>query len=476
LKAERDTGADESIIPGGDREDSGEFPADGRHTFAREARRMLLACRPVLRGADLDFVNCDQGGVAALVHGLTAAATGFLGALKPSKDLAYAQTLIAENSILKGWTCRQIGCGVFVQKINRDRRSRRRVFKPGADKLAERVELEECVWELCPPGRKDAIYHVTAPLHDGSECQDKSRMFFAYQRAHAAAYRELVVEINRFAQADILKNRGRPNTEIDVFNGGTLHMDGMTGWDEIVMNDTVRRCIRDDFLFFTTRESWFRDNRLPFKRGYLLVGPPGNGKTMIARAMASTPGFSAMTFDFTAPHRNDNSDLFMAFEAAAGRAPAVILLEDIDRIFESPGHTQVTKDGLLNCLDGAGIYDGIVVVATANNPEGIDPALLHRPGRFDRVVRIENPDGELRYRQLHHLFSRSVSSRVSEPVLRRVAGESAGFSMADLKEVFVSAGCECYTEQSETILDAHLLKAFETIRQQFSQTARATGF
>jgi hypothetical protein len=48
--------------------------------------------------------------------------------------------------------------------------------------------------------------------------------------------------------------------------------------------------------------------------------------------------------------------------------------------------------------------------------------------------------------------------------------------MADLKEVFVSAGCECYTEQSETILDAHLLKAFETIRQQFSQTARATGF
>ena len=79
-------------------------------------------------------------------------------------------------------------------------------------------------------------------------------------------------------------------------------------------------------------------------------------------------------------------------------APAMILLEDIDRTFPRTGESQgkVSLQQLLNCLDGVATGEGIVTVATANEPTILDPAILRRPGRFDRVVHFPNPSAVLR--------------------------------------------------------------------------------
>ena len=77
-------------------------------------------------------------------------------------------------------------------------------------------------------------------------------------------------------------------------------------------------------------------------------------------------------------------------------APSLIVLEDIDRAFpQVPSQlapTKVSLSHLLNCLDGLGTQEGVVVVATANDPTTLDPAILQRPGRFDRVVEFPAPD------------------------------------------------------------------------------------
>jgi hypothetical protein len=87
-----------------------------------------------------------------------------------------------------------------------------------------------------------------------------------------------------------------------------------------------------------------------------------------------------------------SADVLRLFEKAAENAPALIVLEDLDRAFPTEGkRTQertVSFQTLLNCLDGVGSQDGVIVVATANDPTCLDPAILKRPGRFDRVVAI----------------------------------------------------------------------------------------
>jgi SpoVK/Ycf46/Vps4 family AAA+-type ATPase len=91
-----------------------------------------------------------------------------------------------------------------------------------------------------------------------------------------------------------------------------------------------------------------------------------------------------------------------------------VLLEDLDRAFPNPGEmrSSISVQPLLNCLDGVATGEGIIVVATANEPAILDPAILRRPGRFDRVVHFPNPTPELRreyFRRMNPTFNFTIS-------------------------------------------------------------------
>jgi chaperone BCS1 len=157
--------------------------------------------------------------------------------------------------------------------------------------------------------------------------------------------------------------------------------------------------VRTDFELFFEREEWFRQHNLPYRRGYLLWGPPGNGKSYAIRVMAAHPHIQPYTLDLSEVEEK-SSDVHQLFERAAANTPALVILEDLDRAFPTEGkqtrERTVSFQTLLNCLDGVGTQDGVIVVATANDPTCLDPAILKRPGRFDRVVHFRNPDAELR--------------------------------------------------------------------------------
>jgi hypothetical protein len=105
-----------------------------------------------------------------------------------------------------------------------------------------------------------------------------------------------------------------------------------SSWDDLVLDEPVLQLVKSDYESFFAREDWFRSLKLPFRRGYLFHGPPGNGKTSVVRAMLSRRGMRSLTLNFFAPNTDDD-DLEKMFERAAECAPSMVVLEDIDRAF-----------------------------------------------------------------------------------------------------------------------------------------------
>jgi SpoVK/Ycf46/Vps4 family AAA+-type ATPase len=247
-------------------------------------------------------------------------------------------------------------------------------------------------------------------------------------------------------------------------------------WNMVVMEPAVRRLVRDDFELFFEREEWFHAHNLPYRRGYLFWGSPGNGKTATIRVMASHPYIKPFAIDLS-NNQNESSDVFRLFAAASESTPALIILEDLDRAFPTEGkqtrERKVSFQTLLNCLDGVGSQDGVIVVATANNPTHLDPAILKRPGRFDRVVQFRNPDASLR-REYYQRLNPILCGEQFEAAIRK----TEGFSFAQLRETYI-LGAQCAFENGQEVSAADVIEAISLQAagaEQVKTSAGSSGF
>jgi len=239
---------------------------------------------------------------------------------------------------------------------------------------------------------------------------------------------------------------------------GQTRLEARYDWNTVVLDATTRRMVRTDFELWFEREDWFRAHNLPYRRGYLFWGPPGNGKTATIRVMAAHPYIKPYALDLS-EEGNKSSELVRMFERASDNTPALVILEDLDRAFPSEGkrtrERTVSFQTLLNCLDGVGTQDGVIVVATANNPTCLDPAILRRPGRFDRVVQFRNPDASLR-RQYYQRLNPILGGEKCEAAIQK----TAGFSFAQLRETYI-LGAQSAFEQGREVAAVDVIEAVE---------------
>lgn len=180
-------------------------------------------------------------------------------------------------------------------------------------------------------------------------------------------------------------------------------------WDSIVLDAATKAEIKANTVDFLKKGDEWSKYGIPLKRGILLTGAPGTGKTAIVKALTSeADGITCIT---TNSYKLAANDYFPElYKLSKDLSPSLVFIEDIDLIGQSRLEPVYDKDSafvsLLNVLDGVEQYERIVTVATTNYLEMLDSALSQRPSRFDRVIKLSRPSVEQRRELIRHLCQR----------------------------------------------------------------------
>jgi len=217
-----------------------------------------------------------------------------------------------------------------------------------------------------------------------------------------------------------------------------------TNWEDVVLKEEFKEGLRRDTqTFFASREV-YGSLGITWKRGILLLGPPGNGKTESIKALLDEFDQPALYVkSFTTPFGPEHG-IRSIFEHARRHAPCILILEDLDSMV-----VEDIRSFFLNELDGLAQNEGILTIATTNHPERIDDAILNRPSRFDVKYDYGLPDHELRQAFAAKWIEKVqktqkgngqavVFTRTVEELSKEVAGMTGGWSFAFLKELFIS--------------------------------------
>lgn len=225
----------------------------------------------------------------------------------------------------------------------------------------------------------------------------------------------------------------------------------------------IPQVVSDDIYsqtdFFFSNPVAFRKYGLRHKRGFLFIGVPGTGKTMMTRNLvrhcAKRYGATAWSLQIT--RQVDEDVVRHAFSSARNNSPAIVILDDLDSLTTQ---SKVTRAGLLSQIDGIEPLEGVLIIGTSNNPGDLDPALVHRPSRFDRVWTFDLPDKALRRRFLADRL------KASKAVTDMLAEGTTGWTFAYLNELYVAACCSAISRKGQ-VCDHDITVSYENLRRQF---------
>ncbi len=277
----------------------------------------------------------------------------------------------------------------------------------------------------------------------------------ARERGQAEAFLRRLAERTRQGQA----YRGRVLSVEEDCHGRlqlTFHAVPHVTAADLILPEAVRRRIERHSLTFSRHAERLRAARRHLKRGILLHGPPGAGKTLSAMFLVSQmPGRTVLLMTGASV-----PSVEAACRVARALAPVTVVLEDVDLIGTEREHQTVGANALLfellNQMDGLAEDIDILFVLTTNRPDVLEPALAARPGRIDQAIEIPLPDAECR-RRLFELYGRGLKVEVAD--VGRLVGRTEGVSGAFIKELLRKAAVIAAEEDGEgelVVRDRHL--------------------
>jgi ATP-dependent 26S proteasome regulatory subunit len=190
-------------------------------------------------------------------------------------------------------------------------------------------------------------------------------------------------------------------------------------WDDIVLSEDVMSEVDMNILYPLEHQQECIEEGVPWRRGLLLTGVPGTGKTLLTKVLCNVLASSVLIVTSKSLSGSPES-ISMAFEIARYLSPCLLVFEDLDLIGRE---RTVANDPmlceLLNQLDGVSERDGVFVMASTNRPDLLDSALTQRPARFDGVVELKLPTSEARKELLElYIDSTPYSFDLDDVVLR----------------------------------------------------------
>jgi cell division protease FtsH len=234
------------------------------------------------------------------------------------------------------------------------------------------------------------------------------------------------------------------------FNGRIRFLDVQDkSWDSIVMDAEAKAEIKANTVGFLKHTEQWSKYGIPLKRGILLAGEPGTGKTIICKAlMAAADEITCITTNGYA--LDDDDYISELYELADDLSPSIVFIEDIDLIGQNRMEFGYQRGpallSLLAILDGVEEQKKIVTVATTNCLETLDKALSQRPSRFDRVIKLSRPGQEQRRELINRLCERIP---LDESTRDYIAHRSEGCTPAQLQEIVYNLVIQCPAGQSE---------------------------
>jgi hypothetical protein len=349
----------------------------------------------------------------------------------------------------------------------------------GSPQLCE-IEVDANRYQSLPSNRLYPITHDGVPLildtqdyasYGSAECS--CQLAYNTEKGHQAAQsfarllRESVHSGTRF-RGKLISLTGQE----DILSSGVIKILGRPPQQAPILGEKVEEDVRAALLDFMEHREALKRSGLSTKRGVLLVGPPGTGKTTIVRWLLNkAPDYTALLVRGESPNH-----IRLVFQLARGLSPSLVLLEDVDLLATNRYQNSLALflGALMTEMDGVEQNEDVVVVMTSNDPSEMEAALIRRPGRIDRIIDVGCPEDPVRQRLIEHFLPNTEG----QPDLIQASAACKGLMPAAIREVVHQASLLCLKtgqvngEGHPRVDTATLLSVVPRVREQFGEAPR----
>lgn len=246
----------------------------------------------------------------------------------------------------------------------------------------------------------------------------------------------------------------------------------LIAWDE-----EVKQLLWKDIVMFQQAMPALLERGIPNSRGIILAGPPGTGKTMMAKWLAAHSEITCVLI--SAEMIGGRHDIKRCYEIARKLSPSLLIIEDIDTAgaLDRRASDHPLLGEFLQAMDGVVPNHGVITLATTNHSDKIDPAIADRPGRFDRIIEVGLPRKNQRYHILKQLLEKmDLDDTVDSSAINSLAKASDGLTGAWLRELVQSAFLTAYSSGENNISHEHLILSLKDVMKRRGMAYRVNGY